>query len=92
MKFPNPLSPLTDLFIKNVANKFLSSLLKGIVALVLAILAAVASVDPVSILQNAGVNLPTNLVLPIWGAFLVLLKAAVSALNRAKEFDLSKVK
>lgn len=91
MKFPNPLGSLTDLFVKNVAQKFLSSLLKGLAALVIAVVAEIAKLDPVSILHANHVSLPDSTVLLVWGGFLVLLKALVSAVNRAATFDLSKL-
>lgn len=90
----NPLSGLTDLFVQNVAKKFLSSLVKGLLALAIALLsswaAVAANLDVMAILAAHGAKLPEALVLPAWGAFLVLLKALVSAAIRAQNFDITK--
>lgn len=91
MKFPNPFGPLVDLVVKNVAQKFLSSFLKALAALALALLAAMLKIDPLSILASQNIDVSPTLVLPVWSVFVSILNGAVSAVKRWATFDLAKL-
>jgi uncharacterized membrane protein YbhN (UPF0104 family) len=81
---------LMNLVLKNVLQKYLSTLLKGLIALSVGALTLLMGFDPQTAL--AGLDPATaKITLVCWGLILVALKAAVSALNRWRNFDMSKL-
>lgn len=90
MKLSNPFNHLADGIIANVAQKFLSSLLKSAIAVAIAALTALQNTDIQSALSEAGAE--NALVLKGWALVLPFIVAAVSALKRAATFDPAKVK
>lgn len=91
MGFPNPFGAVTNSLINSIVKKMLSSLTKGVIAIAIAALLAVAGLDINAVLQAAGVDANNQIIASVWGAIVVLLHSAVSGLKRWKDFDLSKV-